>query len=111
RGAGISGIHVAPGAHMAGSLEDDRWGGPPGGCPLGHGTPTSRLIPGRPTRGSAADLGVRPTWTAHAREAPGDVAPIPTRADSYIAPAASSAPSGSSFSYCFSPRLRVSAVK
>jgi len=42
---------------MAGSLEDGGWGGPPGGCPMGHGTPKSRLIPGRPARGSVADLG------------------------------------------------------
>jgi len=61
---------------MAGSLEDDRWGGPPGGCPLGHGTPSSRLIPGRPTSGAAADLGtgvkIRPFGQSQA--ARGDVA-------------------------------------
>ena len=52
------------------SVPARRWGGPPGGCPLGHGTPSSRNLrngcnlsrsPKRPTGGSSADQGVRPT--------------------------------------------------
>jgi len=43
---------------MAGSLEGSRWGGLSGW----RGNRASCLVPGRPTRGAAADQGVRPTW-------------------------------------------------
>jgi hypothetical protein len=58
------------------SLRIILWGGPPGGCPLGPGTPSSRPCvknqsaanTKEPTRGSAADEGVRPTICAIARK-------------------------------------------
>jgi len=96
---------------MAGSLEDGGWGGPL----VSPGNRASCLIPRRPTRGAAADLGVRPTRTLHAREAPPFPATGCSCADIHIAPAdpsassATSAPSG--FDFCFfSQRLGVSAV-